>query len=67
MQCPPILQTPFSPWADGLLGHADAGLGWHLNVGLLKAPVAAGVHDYYCNRLVLHHVEKFLSCDTTSW
>lgn len=63
----PRQQTPCSPWANGLLRHADAGLGWDLNARLLKVPVAAGIHDNYCNRLVLHHVEKFLSGDPTSW
>lgn len=63
----PRLQAAFSPWANGLFRHTDAGLGWDLNVRLLKVPVAAGIHDNYCNRLVLHHVEKFLSCDPTSW
>lgn len=58
--------APFSPWADGLLRHADAGLGWDLHVRLLKVLVAAGIHDNHRNRLVLHHVEKFLGCDPTS-
>lgn len=50
-----------SPWADGLLRHAETGLPWDLNVRLLKVLVAAGIHDDYCDRLVLHHVEKPLS------
>lgn len=59
--------TRFSPWANGLLRNADASLGWNLHVRFIKVPVAAGVHDNYCNCPVLHHVKKFLSCDATSW
>lgn len=56
-----------SPWANGLLRYADAGLVWDLNVRLIKIRVTTGIHDNYCNCLVLHHVEKLLSCDSTCW